>query len=374
MRHRSMHSGKVMTAAAACLWAVLVHLPVAAAQPHQARASAAPRQIMAVPYYTPGMYVQGLLANRHAPLAGWLARQSEVLLARVQSLCVASPPQAAPALQGARDQWAQTMAAWTALSTVAIGPIIERRSIRQLDFQPARPALILKAIAAAPADVSALDTVGAPARGFPALEWLLWSSPTVSPGTPGCAYAAVLATELMQQAVALDAAYTAQARRDWNEADAEAASTLMGEVVNQWAGAIEQLRWRDLGKPVASAQGRAPEFPRALSRKTAMAWASQWQAIKVVASQGSAPVPPAGSGMMVPLELYLRGKGQNAPADALARAVARADAALNGLSPRHSPARLQAAIQALGELKQVAEAQVAPALQISIGFSDADGD
>jgi predicted lipoprotein len=368
-----MHGNEVL-AAAACLWAMLAPLPSAMAQSHQVPASKAPRQVMAVPYYTPGMYVQGLLANRHAPLAGWLARQSEVLLSKVQSLCAASPPQAAPALQGARDQWAQAMATWTALSTVAIGPIIERRSIRQLDFQPARPALILKAIAAAPPDVSALDTVGAPARGFPALEWLLWASPAISPGTPSCSYAVVLATELMQQSVALDAAYTAQARRDWDEADAEAASTLMGEVVNQWTGAIEQLRWRDLGKPLASAMGKRPEFPRALSRKTAMAWAAQWQAIKVVASQGAAPVPPGGSGLMVPLELYLRGKGQNGPADALARAVARADAALNNLSPRQSPARLQAAITALGELKQVAEAEVAPALQISIGFSDADGD
>lgn len=373
MQHRSMSCRRVLMAT---LMAGVVGLsgPAQAAPAQQARASGL-RQVVALPYYTPGMLAQGILVSRHAPLAAWLARQTETLLSSMQALCAAPPSQLAPARQAARDQWAQTMVTWTALSAVAIGPVIERRAIRQLDFRPARPALILKAIEAAPADVSALDTVGAPARGLPALEWLLWSSPELAPATPACSYAVVLSTELMQQAMALDAAYAAQARRDWTGTEQEAASALMAEVVNQWIGAIEQLRWRDLGKPLASASpGKPPEFPRALSRKTGMAWATQWQAIKVVALQGAAPVPPAGSGALVPLELYLRGRGLNGPADALALALARADAALSKLSPRQSPARLQAAVKALGELKRVAEAQVAPALQISIGFSDADGD
>ncbi len=357
----------------ACLLAVgLQTLPALAQQ--AARPAKLRPQVMAVPFYTPGMFVQGLLRSRHAPLAAWLAQQSLVLANQVDALCAASPAQAEAARQAAREQWAQTMTAWTSLSTIAFGPLIERRSIRQLDFQPARPALIDKAIDAAPANVQALDTVGAPARGLPALEHLLWSQPAVAPATPACRYTAVLAQELVQETAALDAAFTAQARRAWTDEE-EAAPAVMGEVVNQWVGSLEMLRWRDLGKPLASApRGRQPEFPRTLSQKTAMAWAAQWQAIKIVSALGAAPVPPAGAGLLVPMETYLRGRGLNPAADALARAVAQADVAMKNLSPRQSPARLQAAMAALGQLKLVVENEVAPALEISIGFSDADGD
>lgn len=340
----------------------------------QARQPKAPQQVIAVPYYTPGMYVQGILRSRHAPLAAWLAQQTQTLAASVEAWCSAPPAQADVARTAAREQWAQTMVAWTSLSTVAFGPLIERRSIRQIDFQPTRPALIQRAIEAAPAHVQALDTVGAPARGLPALEWLLWSQPAVAPASPACRYSIVLAQELVQESAALDAAFAKEAARAWTDEE-ETAPAVMAEVVNQWVGSLEQLRWRDLGKPLASApKGQAPEFPRALSRKTTMAWAAQWQAIKVLSAQGTAPVPPANAGLLVPIETYLRGRGLNPAANALARAVAQADVAMKNLSPRQPPARLQAAMAALGQLKQVVEDQVAPALEISIGFSDADGD
>jgi hypothetical protein len=38
------------------------------------------------------------------------------------------------------------------------------------------------------------------------------------------------------------------------------------------------------------------------------------------------------------------------------------------------PARVQATTQPLAALKRLAEARLAPALEVNIGFSDADGD
>ena len=75
----------------------------------------------------------------------------------------------------------------------------------------------------------------------------------------------------------------------------------------------------------------------------------------------------------MPFETYLRGRGLNPQADALRRAVDAADAALRGLTPGARP-RVLAAARALEALSRLVESQVAPALEVSIGFSDADGD
>jgi uncharacterized protein len=79
---------------------------------------------------------------------------------------------------------------------------------------------------------------------------------------------------------------------------------------------------------------------------------------------------PAG---LVTLEAYLRGRGLNPLADGLGDAVRRSDAALRGASASR-PSALQAAARALGMLKGRVADEVAPALEVSIGFSDADGD
>jgi predicted lipoprotein len=86
----------------------------------------------------------------------------------------------------------------------------------------------------------------------------------------------------------------------------------------------------------------------------------------------AAPPPPPGEGLIT-IETYLRGRGRNAEADALRRAVQEADPALQGLAIE-APDRLMKAAQALASLKHVLEDRVAPALEVSIGFSDADGD
>ena len=76
---------------------------------------------------------------------------------------------------------------------------------------------------------------------------------------------------------------------------------------------------------------------------------------------------------MVPLETYLRGRGLNPLADAWVRQVERAGAALRALQPAPA-ARVLAAGRELAQVKRLAEAEVAPALEVGIGFSDADGD
>lgn len=334
------------------------------------QAGAAPRRAdVAVPYYTPQAYVHGLQAGWLQPRLAEFAQASDALVPAVERVCAGGGRDALPA---ARRAWAASTQAWERASTVALGPLVERRSARRIDFTPIRPEMIARSIAAAPADLAALERVGSPAKGLPALEHLLWTAP-VGAGTPACRYAALLARDVAAEAAALR-----QAASDTAPPDEDAAAARFAEAINQWIGGLEALRWRHMERPLRSARtgggGRdAPAFPRAASHETAASWAAQWQALRRLAdaAPGAAP-PPPGEGL-VSLETYLRGRGLNPLADALAHDVAEADARLRGLAPGQAQ-RIEAAARALGALKRRMEDEVAPALQVSIGFSDADGD
>lgn len=335
-------------------------------------AQARPLGDVAVPFYTPGHFVQGLYRHHSAPLAAVFAQRANALAPALRALCEASPSAAAPALRAARAQWVAAAGSWERLAAVAIGPLLERRSARAIDFMPARPALIERAVRTAPADAAAMVRIGAPAKGFPALEWLLWTQP-VQPATPACAYAGQVAHDIAREAAALDRGFADAAGREW---DGEAAATAMGEALNQWLAGLSRLRWQGMERPLqaaADAGGAAPEYPRVASGATAESWAAQWAGLRVLAvlpADDAAPRPGTG---LVPFETYLRGRGLNPAADALVQAVQQADAALRRLTP-DEPARVKAAAAALAALRRVVEADVAPALEIGIGFSDADGD
>ena len=84
---------------------------------------------------------------------------------------------------------------------MAVGPLLTRRSQRQIDFSPTRPALTERAIESEPAGLQAMERIGTPAKGLPALEWLLWTQP-VAPGSAACRYAAEVALDIEREAIA----------------------------------------------------------------------------------------------------------------------------------------------------------------------------
>jgi len=300
-----------------------------------------------------GTFAEALQREWIAPRAADFARDSRQLTPAIEVLCAATPEQSGSALEQARQQWLTTLASWERLSAVAIGPLLERRSQRQIDFTPTRPRLIEKAVKAAPAGAAAMELVGTPAKGLPALEWLLWVKP-IRPASPECRYAAQVAAEIGREAEALLAAQPAVV-------EAQAA---LNELVNQWVGGVERLRWANMEMParVAMTGGKeAPDYPRRISGASAASWAAQWDALKSLAT-GSAS-----------LQSTLRKRGRGETADALARTVKQADAAMQGLSAADTQ-RLLAAARELATLKRLIENEVATALGVSIGFSDADGD
>ncbi len=301
-------------------------------------------QRVAVPYLTPQAWLQSLDARWYAPRATEFAQATQRLSDALAGSCATGP---------ARTAWRDAMLAWERLSAVQTGAMVERKSARALDFQPARPAAIERAMSAAGIDIA---SIGARALGLPALEWLLWRTPLRG---ASCAYARRAAAHLAAEADALAAAYAAPRERDDETAQRDFAALL-----NQLVGGAATMRWAQIGKP--RREGKA-QWPRAASGLTREAWQARSQALRQLLehhAQADAPVA---------LEPFLRGRGMNALADRVRRASVRAATAMEAASPARS-ATLPAAEQALAALEQVLGAEVAPALEVTIGFSDADGD
>lgn len=344
-------------------------LALAAFAPALAAAQAGAR--VAVPYYRAADFVAGAHRTWYTQRARDFADEAGQLQSALQAACTGDAPQQR-ALAEIRRRWHRTALAWDRLSGVAVGPLLSRRSGRQIDFWPVRPASIERAIEAAPADLAALERIGTPAKGLGGLEWMLWSR-RARLGQGGCAYAALVAAELLQEAQALAAAFDALAARDWRDApqDAEAA---MNEMVNQWVGGLESLRWQRMERPrrAAREEGGAA-YPRQAGGAARASWAARWEALAALGLTDRArPVPAPGEGL-VALELYLRGRGLNPLADRLRERMRDAAAALRRADP-DAPTRVAQAARAVGRARQLAEAEVAPALDVQIGFSDSDGD
>jgi predicted lipoprotein len=316
--------------------------------------------------------MRGLYRDWLTPRAKGFADAAATLAAILRAGCGSAQ------MARAREAWILTLGAWEGLATVPLGPLIERRAARALDFQPPRPPLIERAIALAPRGAEAMQHIGSPAKGLPALEWLLWTLPSsqsradAALSAPACQYAAEVADDLLRESAALAVAVRTAADADWDEARGDAA---FAELLNQWVGAVERLRWTQIDKPRREAVTRGLHpvpHPRAASGQTAASWQRQWRAIEALAVHSGDQLPQPGK-HLVPLETYLRGRGLNPLADRWRAQVGRASGAMQGLQPGPAP-RLDAAVRELAALKALAEAELAPAVQVSIGFSDADGD
>ena len=147
--------------------------------------------------------VRNTLRLHFVPAAQAFAQSSATLRDALAAGC--NPATAHPA-------WRTAMLDWERLSAVSVGPLLERRSARSIDFWPTRPAMVSAAVANPPPTAAALDDLGAPAKGLPALEWQLWQ-PT--PDAAQCAYAAALAQGCAAEAQAILADFQTLAARDW---------------------------------------------------------------------------------------------------------------------------------------------------------------
>ncbi len=350
--------------------------PAAEALPGTATPVSAPAN--AFPYYSAEQAMQGLYGHHLPPLAAAFDEQAQALVNSAARQCQSEAPLAA-----LRAQWRQTLLAWQALSTPAVGPVVERRSQRQIDFWPTRPELLRKALQKAPQTLADMDRVGTPAKGFPALERLLFASSAAPAATrldaATCSYVHLSAQAIAVEARELKTALDTLATQDWAESP-EATGTAMAEWVNQWLAGLERLRWAHIGKPIQSHQttgkGGAIGFPRQTPEHNLADWRAQWLSLRAQArlSPAQRQTPPTPGQALVPLEALLIGKGQLALAQRFGEALDRVDSGLAQLQPQSSPRELLALTASLQAVAVLFQNEVAAALDIPLGFSDADGD
>lgn len=325
---------------------------------------------IAFPYYSGEQALAGLYLHHMPPLARAFEAQARALGVTARQHCAG--PTSPEAL---KDAWRRSLLAWDALSSPALGPVIERRSQRQIDFWPTRPALLDKALKSAPQSLEDMERVGTPAKGFPAMERLLAGKP----GPAHCPYLVLIAEGIAAEATALREGFDALAARDWSE-DEEAARTAFGEWINQWLGGLERLRWAHIEQPVQKARtagrGHHAEFARHSPADNRAEWLAQWQALVVQArlSPAQRQQPPQPGQGLVPIEALLMGKGHIALAQRWAAALDAADAALQRLPAEAGDRELMALSRTLKGVTALYQAEVAAALDVPLGFSDADGD
>ncbi len=334
--------------------------------PALALAQSAWRQ-QAVPWIQPPAFVAMQHQHWYGPRATDWQQAGAALSAALAQDCATGRDWSA-----ARPAWRRSLQAWDALATVAVGPLVERRSARRVDFQPTRPDAIARALQNAEAGPLDAELLGSAARGLPALEWLLWSPQAPRPQAAACRYATTLATDLQDEAAALAEGF---ARRSADEPDEALVVEQMSEAVNQWLGGIDALRMQAIERPLHEARTRGlarPVLPRGLAGAAASDRAARWGALRALMAFDGRVAPPVGTALL-PVETVLRGKGRNPLADRLRAQVAVVDRALRA-AQGDAPAALSRLSEALSALRRLVESEAAPALDIRIGFSDADGD
>ena len=170
--------------------------------------------VVAAPYYSAEQALQGLYTHHLPPLAKDFQAQADRLVETTAQYCKGQA--ALPAL---RAQWQSTLVSWETLSTPAVGPLVTRRSQRQIDFWPTRPDLLRRSMEKTPASLADMDRVGTPAKGFPAFEVLLnqWAASRQAAPAPACRYAELIAQGIATEARELQNELGQQATKEWDD-------------------------------------------------------------------------------------------------------------------------------------------------------------
>ncbi len=328
--------------------------------------------------------VESLTAQVILPRYQAAAAAMQELDAAAQTLC-AAPDTAA--LTAARQAWRAARAAWQQTAPIRFGPVMTRKSLGLVDW-PAAPAAELDAMLSrrqslTPNDV--LEFLPSDRRGLGAMEHLLFGADAATlaaladPATLRCAYL----TALTQTA----AAEVAAVRDEWVSGspdsgpyqavfDGTAASSLHeSAALADFVGSIVFLTQRLARMQLAPALGMdgvTPDPAALAAGPAANAVAEltiQVQAIQAVYS---------GDGQLG-LTHLVRQLSPEVDQQTIAALAAALDAIDNLEEPLpetilSNPAPSQTAFDRLIDIQRLFNADIASLLNVSIGFSDQDGD
>lgn len=210
------------------------------------------------------------LANRVLlPLTEEFATAAEKLSAASHAYCRDRSD-----LQSVRIAWRDTQSAWQPLEMLQIGPTIERRSQRHVNFWPVRPKLLEPLLAdAEPVEPATLETLGAAGKGLPALEYLLFAEGTADsaqkkmPAKTHCNALQALSIQLRDEALGLAADWRqpnggfarqlAEAEQHPQDGAFASADQALGDVLNLLIAGLDAVKTRKLGKPLEKSGNEA---------------------------------------------------------------------------------------------------------------------
>lgn len=177
-----------------------------------------------------------------------------------------------------------------------------------------------------------------------------------------CRYAQALVADLRDQSRAIAEGFALRLENPLPEAQAQAQ---LAQALTHWVAGLEALRVQAIERPLQDSAGKArsrPAFPRWLSGGSVLDRSDRWTTLRRLALADAAETPAPGTALL-PLELWLRDRGQMRLADQLRQHAAEVDAALPQAIP-NTPDALWALARSLGSLRDLVVQQVAPALEI----------
>ena len=299
-------------------------------------------------------FLKGLWAQHYGPKADQVLKASKALHTDISAYC--RKPQSRTAAQQA---WREVMKHWTLLMAVDGGPMRERYALRLLDSRFPVPELIRKAMQQERDGAKVVDRVGPASKGLGALEWMLFAPEAGSEGPPLCPYLQSASSEWLREVTELLPLIKAQARK---ARPADAVAQEYEEFVNQWHSGLSKLWVGGIERPLKVMESKPPfsPWPRPYSDSSATERSLRWQTLRDLALL---PKP-------LSIEQQLRHTGASALATTWRNKVLACDQAL---ARGAAPTALTAAASCLSQLGQLLSSQVAPALNVTMGFADGDG-
>lgn len=298
-------------------------------------------------------------------------------------------------LSAAQDAWRAARSPWRGADSFAFGPVVDQDLAGAIDWWPAKPETIEEKITAgATIDVAYVESLGTSARGFMAMEYLLFDSTagdaailSALQGEPGAKRRAFVLA--LAQSVA---AKTETLRLAWDEEGGKYALEItqagegskafttqkaaVDELVNQMVFQADTLLNARIGKPAGKSSGGEP-LP-----DTEESWRSDNSLADMLSSLGSIESIYQGKyGDQDGLGMTDLVRARSAAVDDRVQgAFADARKKIEAIPPPFRTAvvdhaaEVDAAFEATRTLKRALATEVVSALGSTLRFNDADGD
>lgn len=333
-------------------------------------------------------YFQALANEVMVPLTGEFAVAAGKLASTSKAFC--AEPRAA-GLDDVRKAWRQAQSTWQPLEMLQIGPIIERRTQRQINAWPTRPRLIEPLLNSDEAlDAAALEMQGAAGKGFPAMEYLLFEPGKSASHTEQsfkdrrCKVLNAFAAHIKSEADALSGAWRepdggfarqlAEAGKHPQAGQFASADQAMSDIANLLIAGLDAVKVRKLAKPLEKSVDDA-----ALERIES--WRSNASLDHIRDNLRGFELAFFGAGMDgIGLDDYLAGISRPVLPRLVREDLQTAQKALAAIKPplqdavTHQRDRVEALYKAVVQLQRRMEDNIADALKVDLGFNANDGD